>query len=266
MQPAPLSAYERTIHENIKRNNQFLLALNIEPLRTAPKQQTDKKRPREPRTSADLGPRRKSARNMGSKKPVYNVNKAFKQLLNSDDDYDEDDDSNEDSDASRSGCWVEYDENEPHDPAYDRHFSLSPSPSSSSSSSTSSSSSSFPFLSSSTSNLDVLEDDFGGEIVSADFSDFIDGLNHGEDEDGDFIDGLDHGEDEDGDGGRLVDDDDDGDDNEDGGRLVDDDDGGCGGGGTAELKQKLKDRGIPEDKYVRMEQGVQAASRRQPAA
>ena len=48
--------------------------------------------------------------------------------------------------------------------------------------------------------------------------------------------------------------------------MVDDDDGGCGGGGTAELKQKLKDRGIPEDKYVRMEQGVQAASRRQPAA
>jgi hypothetical protein len=164
-----LSTYERERLENIKRNNEFLAALGLEPLRTAPQQQTSKKRPHD--IPSDLKPRRKSARYKGSKKPVYNEEEAFDRLLHLEEESDEDsdpnsDESDEDSDESAqdsygssveesnadedgdesdesntsSGCWVEFDENEPHDPSYDCHFTSSPSSPSSSSSSSSSSS------------------------------------------------------------------------------------------------------------------------------
>ena len=137
----PLSAYERERQENIKRNNEVLAALGLEKLGTAPQQQTSKKtskkRPHD--IPSDLKPRRKSARNKGSKEPMYKEDSDEDDDGEEDDDSEEDSDSDEDSDAS-SGCWVEYDENEPHDPTYDRHFTSSPSSPSSSSSSSSSSS------------------------------------------------------------------------------------------------------------------------------
>jgi hypothetical protein len=132
-----LSTYERERLENIKRNNERLAVLGLGPLRTAPQQQTSKKRPHD--IPSDLKPRRKSARNKGSKEPMYKEVNDEDEDSEEDDDSEEDSENEEDSDAS-SGCWVEYDENEPHDPSYDRHFTSSPSSPSSSSSSSSSSS------------------------------------------------------------------------------------------------------------------------------
>ena len=84
-----LSTYERERLENIKRNNEFLAALGLEPLRMAPQLQTSKKRPHD--IPSDLKPRRKSARIKGPKKPMY------KEVSDEDDDSEEADDSEEDS-------------------------------------------------------------------------------------------------------------------------------------------------------------------------